>query len=50
MMLTFELLKHFLPLLVVAELNVALQHSHGVVSKRHLEEGKHGHITIQIIP
>jgi len=38
---TFEVLKHFLSLLVAAELDEALQHAHGVVSKRHLEAAEH---------
>lgn len=37
---TFELLVHVLPLLMAAELNETLQHSNGVVSKRHLEGGE----------
>lgn len=40
LLLTFELLKRFLSLLVAAELDETLQHSHRVVSKRHLEAGE----------
>lgn len=39
-LLTFELLKDDLPLLMAAKLKKTLQHPHRVVSKRHLEVGQ----------
>lgn len=47
--LTFELLKHMLSLLMAAELNETLQHSNGVVSKRHLEAREQSEPTVHKI-
>lgn len=48
-MLTFEFLIHMLSLLMAAELNETLQHSNGVVSKRHLEAREQSETTVHKI-